>query len=316
MRVFLTGATGFIGKALVVELLNKGFNVSIAVRNKVDIFPSDVRQFVMGNFNDNSNFLQALDGADYVVHLAGMAHTIGKANHLPLDELRKINVDLTMSIFRQAAKAGVKRLIFLSSIGVNGNRNHSPFLEGDAPNPQEPYAISKHKAELNLLKMAKDSDLEVVIIRPPLVYGINAPGNFGRLINWIKAKHPMPLPLGAIHNKRSFVSLDNLVDFIITCMLHKKAANEIFLISDGQDLSVTELLKKLTSVFNKKVLLLPVPVGWMVLVAKLLGKEADAVRLFFSLTVDSSKARNLLDWHPVTTMDEQLCKIAENEKNI
>jgi nucleoside-diphosphate-sugar epimerase len=199
---------------------------------------------------------------------------------------------------------------------VNGNTNNQPFLEIDTPNPQEPYAISKYEAEQSLLKLAKYSSIDVVIIRPPLVYGNNAPGNFGRLIQWAGAKFMLPLPLGAVNNYRSLIAIDNLVNFIITCVLHPKAANEVFLISDDDNLSTTEILKKIAKAFNKKALLIPAPVSWMVFVAKLLGKEADAVRLFSSLVVDSSKARDLLDWSPVTTMDEQLCKIRADEKSI
>jgi nucleoside-diphosphate-sugar epimerase len=189
-------------------------------------------------------------------------------------------------------------------------------LEIDIPNPQDPYAISKYEAEQGLLKLTKNSSFEVVLIRPPLVYGNNAPGNFSRLIQWASAKFILPLPLGAVNNARSLIAIDNLVSFIIICSLHSKSANEIFLISDDDNLSTTKLLKKVARVFNKKAILLPVPVNWIIFLAKLFGKKADAVRLFSSLVVDSSKARDLLDWHPVTTMDEQLFKITENEESI
>jgi nucleoside-diphosphate-sugar epimerase len=155
----------------------------------------------------------------------------------------------------------------------------------------------------------------LVIIRPPLVYGVNAPGNFGRLIHWASKKYPTPLPLGLIKNSRSLVAIDNLVDFIILCIKHKKASNEIFLISDGEDLSTAQLLKKLTNAFDKKVVLLPVPTGLMIFIAGLIGKKADATRLFSSLQVDISKAQKLLNWNAVVTMDEQLNKIA-NEKSV
>jgi len=316
MRVLLTGATGFIGKALVAELIQQGFNISISVRQKTSLFPDKVKQFVVGGFGSNSDFSTSLVGIDCVIHLAGKAHVIDKAKAPALDEFREINTELALNLAKQAVTAGVGRFIYLSSIGVNGSQNNKPFLETDIPNPQEPYAISKYEAEQSLLKLAKNSDLEVVIIRPPLVYGNNAPGNFGRLIQWAGAKIILPLPLGDVNNARSLIAIDNLVNFIITCTLHPKAANEIFLISDDGNLSTTQLLKKIAKAFNKKAILLPVPVSWMVFVAKFLGKEADAVRLFSSLVVDSNKARNLLDWHPITTMDEQLCKITENEKNI
>jgi nucleoside-diphosphate-sugar epimerase len=316
MKILLTGATGFIGKALILELIHQNFNVSIAVRQKTNLFSDKVKQFVVGDFESNPDFSTSLAEIDCVIHLAGRAHVIDKAKASVLDEFRNINTKLTLNLAKQAEAAGVKRIVFLSSIGVNGNQNNQPFLEIDNPNPQESYAISKYEAEKGLLKIAKNSSLEVVIIRPPLVYGDNAPGNFGRLIQWAGAKIMLPLPLGAVNNARTLIAIDNLVSFIITCTLHSKSANEIFLISDDDNLSTTQLLKKIAKAFNKKALLLPVPVSWMLFVAKLLGKEADAIRLFSSLTVDSSKARDLLDWHPVTTMDEQLCKITTNEKNI
>ena len=316
MRILLTGATGFIGRALIVELIQQNFNISIVVRQKTNLFPDKVKQFVIGDFEGHPDFSASLAEVDCVIHLAGKAHVTDKSKALILGEFRKINTELTLNLAKQTIESGVKRLVFLSSIGVNGNQANNAFLEGDTPNPQEPYAISKYEAEQGLLKLAKNSSLEVVIIRPPLVYGNNAPGNFGRLIQWAGAKIIFPLPLGAVNNARSLIAIDNLVSFIVTCTLHPKAANEIFMISDNETLSTTQLFKKIAKAFNKKALLLPVPVSWMIFVAKLLGKEADAIRLFSSLIVDGNKARDLLDWHPVTTMDEQLCKITENEKNI
>ena len=311
MKLLITGATGFIGKSLVAELMRQNFNISIAVRQKSNLFPDKVKQFVVGDFESNPDFSTSLAEVDCVIHLAGKAHVLDKSKVSVLDGFRKINSELTLNLAKQAVMAGVERFIFLSSIGVNGNKSTKPFLEDDAPNPQEPYAISKHEAEKGLLQLAENSNLEVVIIRPPLVYGNNAPGNFGRLLQWAGARFMLPLPLGAVNNARSLIAIDNLVSFIIVCTLHPKAANEIFLISDNDNLSTTQLLKNIAKAFNKKSLLLPVPISWMIFVAKLLGKEADAVRLFSSLVIDSSKARDLLDWHPVTTMDEQLCKITK-----
>jgi len=245
MKILLTGVTGFIGKALVVELLKQGFNISIAVRQKTNLFPDKVKQFVVGDFGSDPDFSASLAEVNCVIHLAGKAHVLNQAKVLALDEFRKINTELTLNLAKQAVTAGVERFIFLSSIGVNGNQNHLPFLENDISNPQEPYAISKYEAEQGLLKLAKNSSLEVVIIRPPLVYGNNAPGNFGRLIQWASAKFVLPLPFGAVNNVRSLIAIDNLVSFIITCALHSKAANEIFLISDDGNISTTQLLKKL-----------------------------------------------------------------------
>jgi len=252
MKILLTGATGFIGKALVSELIQQNFNVSIAVRQKSNLFPDEVKQFIVGNFENNPDFSASLSEVDCVIHIAGKAHVIDKVKASALDEFRKINTELTLDLAKQAVTAGVERFVFLSSIGVNGNQNNQPFLEIDTPNPQEPYALSKYEAEQGLLKLAKNSSLEVVIIRPPLVYGNNAPGNFARLIQWAGAKIILPLPLGAVNNVRSLIAIDNLVSFIITCSLHPKAANEIFIISDDDNLSTTQLLKKISMAFNKK----------------------------------------------------------------
>mgnify|MGYP004002045347 FL=1 len=192
MKVLLTGATGFIGQALVAELIRQSFSISIAVRQKSNLFPDEVKQFVVRNFESDSDFSASLIGVDCVIHLAGKAHVIDKNKASVLDEFRLINTDLTLNLASQAAAAGVNRFIFLSSIGVNGNQNTKPFLESDTHNPQEPYAISKYEAEQGLFKLAEETDMEVVIIRPPLVYGANAPGNFGRLMSWVSKKYPAP----------------------------------------------------------------------------------------------------------------------------
>jgi len=314
MKIMLTGATGFIGKSLVFELLQQNFNVSIAVRQKTNLFPCKVKQFVVGDFGDNPDFSASLAKVDCVIHLAGRAHVIDKIKTSELNGFRNINRDLTLHLAKQAIDSGVKRFLFLSSIGVNGNQNNKPFLETDTPNPQESYAISKYEAEQDLMRLSQDTGLEVAIIRPPLVYGYGAPGNFGRLVKWVGAKLILPLPLGSVKNARSLIAIDNLVSFIITCIAHKNAANEVFLISDREDLSTTQLLRKIAKAFNKKIFLLPIPVQLMIFLAGLLGRRADAIRLFSSLRVDSSKAKELLDWNPKITMDEQLLKIAKAQK--
>lgn len=316
MKILVTGGSGFIGKYLISELLRLNYDVSIVGRKKINFFSPKIKFFLVEDFKNKPNFSSALIGIDYIIHLANKSHVLDKDKGPRLDELHKTNVETTLNLAKQAIKAGVKRFVFLSSIAVNGNQNVRPFLETDKPNPQGLYAIFKHKTEQELIKLAKNTSLEVVIIRSPLVYALNAPGNFGKLIKWARSKFTIPLPFALLNNAKSFVSIDNLVSFIILCMNHPKSANEIFLISDNEILSTKQVIKKIAASLNKKVIFLPVPLSWMVFIAKLIGKETDAVRLFSSLVIDNNKARSLLGWHPVSTMDEQLSKIMENEKNI
>jgi nucleoside-diphosphate-sugar epimerase len=316
MKILLTGATGFIGKALVGELILKNFDISIAVRQKTHLFSDKVKQFIVGDFATNPNFLDSLSEVDCLVHLAGRAHLVDNTEAFDSSEYKKINTELTLSLAKQAMVSGTKRFIFLSSIGVNGNQTDKPFVESDMPNPQDPYSLSKYEAEVGLIKLAKNSDLEVVIIRPPLVYGNGAPGNFSRLVRWGSAKFLLPLPFGAVHNARSFIAIENLVSFIITCISHTKAANEVFLISDEKSISTTHLLKNIAKAFNKKVFLIPVPSSLIFFLARILGREKDAARLLSSLIIDSSKARKLLGWEQVVTMNEQLNKIKQNETSL
>ena len=316
--MLVTGATGFVGRALVSELLTKDCQIKALVR-KTSGLPVEVEQVVvdLGEIEGQVAINAAFTGLDVVVHAAARVHMIQDRSSNSLAEFRKLNRDVTLALAALAADKGVKRFVFLSSIGVNGNNSVMPFSEKDTPNPQEPYAISKYEAEQGLLVLAKKTGMQVVIIRPPLVYGPNAPGNFGTLVNWLR--RGVPLPLGAINNKRSFVALDNLVSFIALCAdrtRSPKAANQVFLISDGEDVSTTQLLRKVADALGKKPWLLPVPVGLMSFAARLIGKGDVANRLFGSLQVDSSKARDLLGWQPVITMDEQLNKtVAADLKN-
>ena len=317
MNILVTGATGFVGTRLVEILLNNNITIIAVVRNQSDFLPKRVKQFDVGSLSSSTDYSSALKDVDVVIHLAARVHMMNDAAGDPLTEFRKVNTTGTLNLARQAAQAGVSRFIFISSIGVNGNNNKQVFTELEQPDPQESYAISKYEAELELLALTKEFEIEIVIIRPPLVYGPNAPGNFASLMKWIDKG--IPLPFGAIHNQRSLVALDNLVSFIIHCIDHPKAANEVFLISDGEDVSTTQLLQKVAKASGKKSLLLPVPIGLMTMMAKVIGKGDMANRLFGSLQVDSSKARDLLGWQPVITMDEQLKKTADiylNEKSL
>jgi len=258
-----------------------------------------------------------LDRVDVVVHAAARAHIMSDEANESLTEYRKVNRDATLSLACLAAESRVKRFVFISSVKVNGELTQSglPFMPEVNKPPEDPYGLSKYEAEQQLLQIARQTGMEVVIIRPPLVYGPNVKGNFEVMVKWIKKG--VPLPLGAVHNQRSLVALDNLVDFIALCADKErspKAANEVFLISDDKDVSTTELLKKVASAYGVKSILLPIPVWIMRIAAKLLGKGSVADRLFGDLQIDSSKANELLKWHSVITMDEQLKKMAGSDK--
>jgi nucleoside-diphosphate-sugar epimerase len=311
MLVLLTGSTGFIGRALLKQLHSKdGVLVRAALRrNAVDI-PSDIKTTQVGDLSPDNKWGICLSGADVVIHTAGRAHVIRDTAMDPLSEFRRVNVEGTLNLARQAVEAGVRRFIFISSIGVNGSRSVSPFTETDTPHPVEPYAISKFEAEQGLRQIAESSGMEVVIIRPPLVYGPNAPGNFGRLIRLVHKG--IPLPLGAIHNKRSLVALDNLVDLIMTCLSHPAAANQTFLAGDGEDLSTTDLLRRIGNALGKSVRLFPISSSLLKLGASLIGKPGLAQRLCESLQVDISKARELMGWTPPVKLDDCLKRTAKH----
>ena len=320
----MTGAAGFVGKALIEHLWSETFEVRALVRQSSVVLPLAVEQLVMGDLKnltlgDSSDFLRkAFKGVEVVVHTAARVHLMNDNSCNPLDEFRKINRDATLVLARLAAETGVKRFIFLSSIKVNGELTgpSQPFTPDDVHVPDDPYGLSKYEAEQGLLALAQKTKMDVVIIRPPLVYGPGVKGNFASMIKWMNK--PLPLPFGAIHNQRSLIALDNLVSFISLCIdLEKssKASNQVFLICDGEDVSTTQLLKKVGQAFSlysplgTKAWLLPVPVCIMASPAKLLGKGDIANRLFGSLTVDSSKARDLLGWKPLVDIDEQLAKM-------
>jgi nucleoside-diphosphate-sugar epimerase len=224
----------------------------------------------------------------------------------PLMEFRRVNTDGTLNLARQAAAAGVRRFVFLSTIKVNGEATHygCPFTPSDLPAPQDPYGISKHEAEVGLRAIAHETGMEVVIIRPTLVYGKGARGNFKSLIKLVA--RGLPLPLGSIHNLRSFVGIDNLVDFITTCLEHPAAANEAFMVSDGEDLSTQDLIRRMARAMDRPARLFSIPPGLLAITAALLGKSDLVRRLCGSLQVDISKSHDLLGWKPRVSVDEGL----------
>ena len=262
----------------------------------------------LGNFTDWSASLQ---GATAVVHCAARVHVLRESVIDPLAVFRRVNVAGTLNLARQAVAAGVRRFVFISSIGVNGAETFDKgFTSEDTPAPHSPYAVSKLEAEVALRQLAQDTGLEVVIIRPPLVFGPSAPGNFDRLM---QALHRgIPLPFGAVKNKRSLVSLDNLVDLISICLDHPDAAHQTFMVSDGEDISTTELLKRTAAALGRPARLIPVPAGALRAVARALGKADFAQRLCGSLQVDISQTRRLLGWAPVVRLEDALADTASH----
>jgi len=299
--VLLTGSTGFVGSALLAELKKfPDFRVISAVRSAVSPASDDV--VVVGNIDGATDYSSALNGVDVVVHAAARAHIMRDEVADPLAEYRKVNVEGTLNLAKQAVAAGVKRFVFISSIGVHGLNSSRPFTETDFEAPHDAYAVSKYEAEQGLRKLATETGLEVVIIRPPLVYGGAAPGNFRSLINL--ANKSVPLPFGAVNNHRSMVYVGNLVSFIIHCIQHPMAANHTFLVSDGEDVSLRKLVTFIRLCLGRSPRLLPVPLWLFKLAGAVTGKQGVVDRLVGDLQVDSSKARTLLEWVPPFTVSQ------------
>ena len=305
-RVLVTGGQGFVGNALAVGAVSKGFKVRVSSRQKLTVQDTRLEYSQVGGLGLSTDWFAALQGVDVVVHCAGRAHVMTDKAPDPSAAFCSVNVDGSLHLARQAVARGVKRFVFVSSIGVNGMLTtlNGAFSEANKPNPHNAYALSKWDAEQGLMRLAEETGLEVVIIRPPLVYGRDAPGNFGGLMRAVQ--RGWPLPLGAVHNQRSLVALDNLVDFIVTCITHPQAANQTFLVSDGHDLSTTALVRGMARAAGVPARLLPVPVWCLKAMAALLGKGDMVDRLCGNLQVDISNARNLLGWVPPISVDEGL----------
>ncbi|XDZ70424.1 UDP-glucose 4-epimerase family protein [Alphaproteobacteria bacterium LSUCC0744] len=306
-KVLVTGASGFIGRALSSTLLAQGHAVTALVRSADSIPSSEGLDIVeVQGLDLNMDLSPAVTAQQVVIHTAARTYIMKDESVDPLMEYRRVNVTGTLNLARKAAEAGVKRFIFISSIKVNGEHTPlgQPFSEKNVSAPEDAYGISKYEAEQGLWQIAAETGLEIVIIRPPLVYGAGVKGNFLSIIKFVK--NGVPLPLGATKNKRSFVALDSLLDLIITCFDHPAAANQVFLVSDGEDLSTTELLHGVAKAAGVSSRLFPVPTSILMLAASLLGKKAAAQRLLGSLQIDNSKARDLLGWTPPLSVDEGL----------
>ncbi len=309
--IAITGASGFVGAALLDSLLGTGRQRIIALtryrfkvdRAAVEHVPYDLLAPV--------DLESSLRDVDCLVHLAARVHVMNESSANPLDTFLLSNLTATVNLAKQAASAGVRRFVFISSIKVNGESTviGAPFMADELPKPEDPYGISKHEAEQALQTLAAETGMEVVIIRPVLVYGPGVKANFHNMMSWL-AKG-MPLPFGAIHNQRSLVALDNLLDLIVTCIDHPAAANQTFLVSDDEDISTSQLLRRMAQALGKPARLLPLPAWMLTTAAALLGKRSVAQRLCGSLQVDISKTKSLLGWTPPVSVNNALEKTAK-----
>ena len=376
INVLVTGANGFIGRVLCDKLITDGYQVRGAVRGAAQMtaLPSGVERVVVGDIGPETDWSEALDSIEGIVHLAARVHVMRESATDPLAAFRQVNVVGTERLARQAAKAGVKRLVYISSVKVNGERTDPQitqitrirkrgigiktnsgiegfrnlgiegrkgrrtevnpqitqitrirkkgaesrgqegelkefFSEKDVPEPQDPYAVSKWEAEQVLRDVAAETGLEVVILRPPLVYGPGVMANFLRLVKLVKLG--IPLPFVCVKNRRSLIYLENLVDAIIICIIHPRAAGQTYLVSDGRDLSTPELIQRMASALGRPVRLFSIPPFLIRLAGKLLGKSAAIDRLLGSLTVDSTKIRKELEWNPPYTMEQGIRETAK-----
>lgn len=305
MKIFITGESGFVGSKLFSRLVGNGFDV-VGLKGSF-------REFIKNNgVNESEKFSIKLEGAECFVHLAARVHVMNDTSLDPLAEFRRVNVEGTTYLARQAAAAGVRRFVFLSSIKVNGEFTVAgqSFTADDVPAPQDAYGISKHEAEQSLRLIANETGMEVVIIRAPLVYGPGVKANFASMMRWLS--RGLPLPFAAVtQNRRSLVALDNLIDLIVTCLHHPAAAHQTFLVSDGEDLSTADLLHRMGIAMGRATRLFYVPIALLKLVTQLLNKPSICQRLCGSLQLDTTKTRKVLGWAPPISVNEGLRRVAE-----
>lgn len=318
LTILLTGASGFLGSHLMTELMtNPEVSLRVSARSNLDKI-SDERLTVLppADLSNDIDWSTALNGCDVVIHTAARVHVMKEKSLNPLDEYRRINVKGTLKLAHQAIKAGVKRFIYISSIKVNGEitKKQQQFRADDPPQPIDDYGISKLEAEQELLKIAAGTSMEIVIIRPPLVYGPGVKGNFNRMLHWVIKG--IPFPFANVYNKRSFVSIDNLISLIKTCIHHPHAINQVFLVSDGKDLSTPELLKTVGQVFNKQTRFFPMPLAILKFLSELIGRKSEFERLCGSLRLDISDTCKRLDWRPDFKMTDTLKRMYNAPRNL
>ena len=303
-RILVTGANGFVGRELCSRLESAGKTVRRAVRAREKL-STESDGVVVGDLAQGADWSDALSGIDAVVHLAARAHVLKDEAADPLASYRAVNVEGTRKLATHCATVGVRRLVFVSSIGVNGDLTRGEgFREVDPPNPRSAYAASKWEAEQALWEIAGATGLEVVVVRAPLVYGPGAPGNFASLLRWVD--RGVPLPLASIANHRSLVGVGNLAELLALCVVHPGAAGETFLVCDGADLSTPGLIREIAERLSRRARLFPFPVPLLVAAARLAGKGALTDRLCGSLQIDQSKAMGLLGWQPPASVAEEL----------
>lgn len=315
--VLVTGADGFVGRALCERLIRDGWRVRGAIRQAaVDTLPHVSDVVSVGNIGPHTDWSNALRGVATVVHLAARVHIMNRETHSPLDEYRLVNTQGTECLARKAAESGVRRFIYVSSAKVNGETTgeERPFHEEDIPSPQDPYAVSKWEAEKTLQIIARQTGLGVVILRPPLIYGPNVHANFLELIRMVD--RGIPLPLKNVRNRRSMIYLGNFTDAIIVCLTHPRAQGEIFLVSDNETVSTAELITRVAHALRKRPRLFSFPKSWTVAGGRVLGRRAAVERLIGSLEIDNTKIRRTMNWAPPFSMEEGLRITADwYEKN-
>ena len=322
-KIFITGANGFIGKSLCQTLSKLNRSVVGTVRSKNSFLTLPGVKFVLVKDNSfQTNLSQTLEDCEYIIHCAGKAHVMNKKDKL--DDYNLVNTEFTKNLAIQAAKAGVKRLVFLSSVKVNGEstdevsdnivvkyQKNKVFTHSHLPKPEDPYSISKFEAEKLLWKVSIKTGLEVTVVRMPLVYGSGVKGNLERLIKFVKSG--LPLPLGRVQNQRSMIGIDNLVDLLIRCIEHPDAAGKTFLVSDGEDLSTPDLINHIASSMGRRARLFDVPIFLLKIAGCVLGKKKEIDRLIGSLKIDNSYTREVLNWTPPVSVTEGIRRMIQDK---